>query len=40
MLRVLSVRRAPGKLRYLAVLSVWINDIAAELAARRLREAG
>ncbi|HLH58250.1 MAG TPA: galactose-1-phosphate uridylyltransferase [Streptosporangiaceae bacterium] len=43
-LQVLSVRRAPGKLKYLAGtesgMGVWINDIAPETAARRLREAG
>jgi UDPglucose--hexose-1-phosphate uridylyltransferase len=42
-LQVLSVRRAPGKLKYLAGtesgMGVWINDIAPETAARRLREA-
>ncbi len=41
-LQVLSVRRAPGKLKYLAGsesgMGVWINDIAPETAARRLRE--
>jgi UDPglucose--hexose-1-phosphate uridylyltransferase len=43
-LQVLSVRRAPGKLKYLAGTEsgtgVWINDIVPETAARRLREAG
>ncbi|HEY3733880.1 MAG TPA: galactose-1-phosphate uridylyltransferase [Streptosporangiaceae bacterium] len=43
-LQVLSVRRAPGKLKYLAGTEsgtgVWINDIVPEVAARRLREAG
>ena len=38
-LQVLSVRRAPGKLKYLAGTGVWINDIVPETAARRLREA-
>ena len=42
-LQVLSVRRAPGKLKYLAGTEsgtgVWINDIVPETAARRLREA-
>ncbi|HEV2452398.1 MAG TPA: galactose-1-phosphate uridylyltransferase [Streptosporangiaceae bacterium] len=43
-LQVLSVRRAPGKLKYLAGTEsgtgVWSNDIVPETAARRLREAG
>jgi UDPglucose--hexose-1-phosphate uridylyltransferase len=43
-LQVLSVRRAPGKLKYLAGtesgMGVWINDIVPEAAARRLREIG
>ena len=43
-LQVLSVRRAPGKLKYLAGTEsgtgVWINDIVPEAAAQRLREAG
>jgi UDPglucose--hexose-1-phosphate uridylyltransferase len=43
-LQVLSVRRAPGRLKYLAGTEsgtgVWINDIVPEAAARRLREAG
>ena len=38
----MSVRRAPGKLKYLAGsesgMGVWINDIVPETAARRLRE--
>jgi UDPglucose--hexose-1-phosphate uridylyltransferase len=42
-LQVLSVRRAPGKLKYLAGsesgMGVWINDIMPETAAQRLREA-
>src|SRR6202050_953099 len=42
-LQVLSVRRAAGKLKYLAGtesgMGVWINDIVPEEAARRLREA-
>jgi UDPglucose--hexose-1-phosphate uridylyltransferase len=41
-LQVLSIRRAPGKLKYLAGtesgIGVWINDIVPEEAARRLRE--
>jgi UDPglucose--hexose-1-phosphate uridylyltransferase len=41
-LQVLSVRRAPGKLKYLAGtesgMGVWINDVVPEEAARRLRE--
>ena len=40
-LQVLSIRRAPGKLKYLAGtesgMGVWISDIAPEEAARRLR---
>jgi UDPglucose--hexose-1-phosphate uridylyltransferase len=43
-LQVLSIRRAPGKLKYLAGtesgMGVWINDIVPEQAAERLREAG
>ncbi len=43
-LQVLSVRRAPGKLKYLAGtesgMGVWINDILPEEAADRLRQAG
>jgi UDPglucose--hexose-1-phosphate uridylyltransferase len=42
-LQVLSVRRAPDKLKYLAGtesgMGVWINDIVPEEAAERLREA-
>jgi UDPglucose--hexose-1-phosphate uridylyltransferase len=42
-LQVLSVRRAPGKLKYLAGTEsgtgAWSNDIMPETAARRLREA-
>jgi UDPglucose--hexose-1-phosphate uridylyltransferase len=42
-LQVLSVRRAAGKLKYLAGtesgMGVWINDIVPEQAAQRLREA-
>ena len=42
-LRVFSIRRAPGKLKYLAGsesgMGVWINDVLPEDAARRLREA-
>jgi UDPglucose--hexose-1-phosphate uridylyltransferase len=43
-LQVLSIRRARGKLKYLAGsesgMGVWINDVLPEDAARRLREAG
>jgi UDPglucose--hexose-1-phosphate uridylyltransferase len=43
-LQVLSIRRAPGKLKYLAGsesgMGVWLNDVLPEDAARRLREAG
>jgi UDPglucose--hexose-1-phosphate uridylyltransferase len=43
-LRLLSIRRAPGKLKYLAGtesgMGVWINDVLPEEAARKLREAG
>src|SRR5215467_4991870 len=43
-LQVLSIRRAQGKLKYLAGsesgMGVWINDVLPEDAARRLREAG
>jgi UDPglucose--hexose-1-phosphate uridylyltransferase len=42
-LQVFSIRRAPGKLKYLAgseaAMSVFINDIAPELAAEMLRDA-
>ena len=42
-LQVFTVRRAPGKLKYLAGtesgMGVWVNDIVPETAARRLREA-
>jgi UDPglucose--hexose-1-phosphate uridylyltransferase len=42
-LQVLSIRRAAGKLKYLAGtesgMGVWINDIIPEEAAQRLREA-
>jgi UDPglucose--hexose-1-phosphate uridylyltransferase len=42
-LRVMSVQRAPGKLKYLAgtesAMGVFINDIVPETAALRLREA-
>jgi UDPglucose--hexose-1-phosphate uridylyltransferase len=42
-LQVLTVRRAAGKLKYLAGtesgMGVWINDIVPEGAAQRLREA-
>jgi UDPglucose--hexose-1-phosphate uridylyltransferase len=41
-LQLMSVRRAPGKLKYLAGsesgMGVWINDIVPDTAARRLRE--
>jgi UDPglucose--hexose-1-phosphate uridylyltransferase len=41
-LQVLSIRRAPGKLKFLAGsesgMGVWINDVLPEDAARRLRE--
>jgi UDPglucose--hexose-1-phosphate uridylyltransferase len=43
-LQLMAVRRAPGKLKYLAGtesgMGAWINDIAPEAAAQRLREAG
>ncbi len=43
-LRLFTIRRAPGKLKYLAGtesgMGVWINDVLPEEAARRLREAG
>jgi UDPglucose--hexose-1-phosphate uridylyltransferase len=42
-LQVISVRRAPGKLKYLAGtesgMGAWINDVTPEAAARSLREA-
>ena len=42
-LQVFTVRRAPGKLKYLAGtesgMGVWVNDIVPETAAHRLREA-
>jgi len=42
-LQLFSIRRAPGKLKYLAGtesgMGVWINDITPEEAALRLREA-
>jgi UDPglucose--hexose-1-phosphate uridylyltransferase len=42
-MRVMSVRRAPGKLKYLAgsesAMGVWINDVVPETAAQRLRDA-
>ncbi len=42
-LQVFTVRRAPGKLKYLAGtesgMAVWVNDIVPETATRRLREA-
>jgi UDPglucose--hexose-1-phosphate uridylyltransferase len=42
-LQVFSVRRAPGKLKYLAgsesAAGVWVNDIAPERAAQLLRDA-
>jgi UDPglucose--hexose-1-phosphate uridylyltransferase len=41
---VFTIRRAPGKLKYLAGsesgAAVWINDVLPEVAARRLRTAG
>jgi UDPglucose--hexose-1-phosphate uridylyltransferase len=41
-LRLFSIRRAPGKIKYLAgsesAMGAFINDIAPEAAARRLRE--
>ncbi len=41
-LQVFTVRRAPGKLKYLAGtesgMGVWVNDIVPETAAHRLRE--
>ncbi len=41
-LRMFSIRRAPGKIKYLAgsesAMGAFINDIAPEAAARRLRE--
>jgi UDPglucose--hexose-1-phosphate uridylyltransferase len=43
-LRLLTTRRAPGKIKYLAGsesgMGVWLNDVLPEEAARRLREAG
>jgi len=43
-LQVLSIRRAPGKLKYLAGtesgMGVWSNDILPEEAAQRLRQGG
>jgi UDPglucose--hexose-1-phosphate uridylyltransferase len=43
-LQLMSVRRAPGKLKYLAGtesgMGVWSNDVLPEEAARGLREAG
>jgi UDPglucose--hexose-1-phosphate uridylyltransferase len=43
-LQLMPVRRAPGKLKYLAGaesgMGVWIGDVTPEAAARRLREAG
>jgi UDPglucose--hexose-1-phosphate uridylyltransferase len=43
-LQVMAVRRAPGKLKYLAGtesgMGVWSNDVTPEAAAQRLREAG
>jgi UDPglucose--hexose-1-phosphate uridylyltransferase len=43
-LQVMALRRAEGKLKYLAGtesgMGVWVNDIMPETAARRLREAG
>jgi UDPglucose--hexose-1-phosphate uridylyltransferase len=43
-LELFTIRRAPGKLKYLAGsesgMGAFINDIAPEEAARRLREGG
>jgi UDPglucose--hexose-1-phosphate uridylyltransferase len=43
-LQVMSVMRAPGKLKYLAGsesgVGAWINDVAPEAVAARLREVG
>jgi UDPglucose--hexose-1-phosphate uridylyltransferase len=43
-LQVFSIRRAPGKLKYLAgsesAAGVWVNDVAPERAAQLLRDAG
>jgi UDPglucose--hexose-1-phosphate uridylyltransferase len=42
-LQVLSIRRAPGKLKYLAGseagMGAWISDTIPELIAQRMREA-
>jgi UDPglucose--hexose-1-phosphate uridylyltransferase len=41
-LRIHSIRRAPGKLKYVAgsesAMGAWVNDIPPEEAARALRE--
>jgi UDPglucose--hexose-1-phosphate uridylyltransferase len=41
---IFTIRRAPDKLKYLAGsesgAAVWINDVAPEAAAQRLRDAG
>jgi len=43
-LQVMAVRRAPGKLKFLAGtesgMGVWISDVTPEAAAGRLRDAG
>lgn len=43
-LQVMAVRRAPGKLKFMASTEsgagVWSNDVLPETAARMLREAG
>jgi UDPglucose--hexose-1-phosphate uridylyltransferase len=43
-LQIMSVRRAPGRLKYMASTEsgagVWSNDVLPEVAARMLREAG
>ena len=43
-LQLFSIRRAPGKLKFLAgsesAMGVFVNDVVPEEAARRLRDAG
>jgi UDPglucose--hexose-1-phosphate uridylyltransferase len=43
-LQVMSVLRAPGRLKYLAGsesgVGAWINDVSPEAVAQRLREVG
>ena len=43
-LQVFSIRRAPGKLKYLAgsesAMGAFLNDISPETAAKMLRDAG